>query len=136
VYLGFSAVALALAAVALWRSRAGSTTDRIEVCAALAVLTGVGLLALLSLAFVFAGTVHPSPDYPFFSNGRLIGGVLVPFCLLLLRGLEFGTGFVPEPMRPWVGWSVLAGVLAVAFVSEITLAAPVFASAYNAYHLP
>ncbi len=136
VYLAFSAAALALAAVGLWRRRAPLPLQVVEVSAALALLAGVGVLALLSLAFVFKGTVHPSPAYPYFTDGRLIGGVLVPFCLLAVRGVEFGAEFFPEPLRQPLAWSVLGCVVTLALVSEVALSLPVFASAYNAYHLP
>jgi hypothetical protein len=136
IYLAFSAVALALAAVALWRRRAPLPLQIVEVSAALALLAAVGVLASLSLAFVFDGTVHPSRAYPYFSDGRLIGGVLVPFCLLLVRGLEFGAELFPEPWREPLAWSVLGLLVALALVSEVVLSLPVFASAYNAYHLP
>ncbi|MBW2269689.1 MAG: hypothetical protein JRH16_14030 [Deltaproteobacteria bacterium] len=135
VYLVFSVAALALAAVALGRRRAASPAAAVEVAAALALLAGVSVLALLSLAFVFEGTVHPSLEYPYFANGRLIGGVLVPFCLLAVRGVECGSEFFPESLRQPLAWSVLGGVVVVAFVSEVALGAPVFTSAYNAYHL-
>jgi hypothetical protein len=135
-YLGFSAVALALALLALGRDRVPSPTRVAEWAAVLALVGGVGILALLSLAFHFEGTVHPSPAYPFFANGRLIGGLLVPFCLLLARGVESGAALLPEPYRRPAARCVFGGVAAVALASELWLTTPVFTSAYNAYHLP
>ena len=136
IYLVFSGLGLLLAVVALTRDRGVAPTWGVEWGALLALAAGIGVLALLSLAFVFEGTVHPSPGYPFFTNGRLIGGLLVPFCLLLVRGVESGAGLLPPRWRARAAWCVLGGVVAIACASELVLTAPVFGSAYNAYHLP
>jgi hypothetical protein len=117
------------------RGRGSGTARAAEAAAAAAVVAAVGLLGLLSLAFVFDATVHPSPAYPYFSNGRLVGGVLVPLALLIVRGIEEATSWLPRRGEV-AAWGALAALAAVAVVSELALTAPVFASAYNAYHLP
>ncbi len=126
---------LAFAAVGMLRGRGSGTARAAEAAAAAAVVAAVGLLGLLSLAFVFDATVHPSPAYPYFSNGRLVGGVLVPLALLIVRGIEEATSWLPRRGEV-AAWGALAALAAVAVVSELALTAPVFASAYNAYHLP
>ena len=116
--------------------RHGSGTQRgVETAAFAAVVAAAGVLVVLSLAFVFGGTVHPSPEYPYFSNGRLVGGVLVPLALLIVRGVEEATARLPRGGAGWA-WGVLAGIACVVLVSEVTLTAPVFSSAYNHNNLP
>ena len=126
---------LSFAAVALVRRRGSETQRAVEMAAFAAVVAAVGVLLVLSLAFGFGGTVHPSPVYPYFSNGRLVGGVLVPLALLITRGVEEATSLLPQGRESWA-WGVLAGIACVALVTEVVLTVPVFSSAYNAYHLP
>ena len=125
----------AFAAAGMLRGRGSGTARAAEIAAAAAVVAAVGLLGVLSLVFVFGSTVHPSPAYPYFSNGRLVGGVLVPLTLLIVRGIEEAATFLPRGGET-AAWGALVVVAAVALVSELSLTAPVFASAYNAYHLP
>lgn len=136
LYLVVSIVGLSLAGWGIWRRRRSGTAPRVEAVAAVTVLAGVAGLGLLSLAFVFGGTLHPSPSYPYFANGRLIGGVLVPFALLLVRGVEEGATLLPESWRARGAWTVLLAVVGVCLVGDAWLTLPVFASAYNGYHLP
>jgi hypothetical protein len=79
---------------------------------------------------------NPPASHPYFAQGRLISGVLLPFLLVYVRGLEVATGWLPASAARLAGW-LLIGALALAVsISELVLAAPVFASAYNAFHLP
>jgi hypothetical protein len=96
----------------------------------------VAILAWLSLRFSYGATTNPSLARPWFANGRLISGALVPFALLFVRGIERGAAALPERAREPGAWAALAAILAVMSVSEGLLAAPVFGSPYNWFHLP
>ncbi len=127
---------LALAAAAWVRPTRSLQARAIEGAALACVLSAAGLLGFLSLIFLFHETSSPSLDYPFFVQGRLVSGVLAPFALLYVRGIEEGARLAPAAWRGRVAWGVLASVLGVALVSEAALTLPVFSSAYNGFHLP
>ena len=107
-----------------------------EGLATVAVAVATGLLAVLSLAFVFDATTNPSASHPYFVQGRLISGVLLPFLLVYVRGLEVATARLPAPAGRRLGWALLVSLALAVFVSELALTWPVFASEYNAFHLP
>lgn len=136
VYRVTTLVALALAAFALGRSTRPALRRVVEGAALASVVAAAGVLGFLSLVFVFHETSSPSVDYPFFVQGRLISGVLVPFAWLYVRGVEEGARFAPEAWRTRIAWGVLAALVGLALVSELLLTLPVFASAYNGFHLP
>lgn len=127
---------LALASAAMLRSSRPPRTRAVEGAALASVLAAAGVLGFLSLIFLFHETSSPSLDYPFFVQGRLISGVLAPFALLYVRGIEEGARLAPAHWQARVAWGALACVIAVALVSEGVLTLPVFASAYNGFHLP
>lgn len=129
-------VCLALAGLSLTRAARPRDARAVEVAAFASLLTAAGILAFLSLIFLFHETSSPSVDYPFFVQGRLVSGVLAPFALLYVRGIEEGARLTPAAWRERIAWGALAAVVAVALVSELVLTLPVFASVYNAFHLP
>ena len=91
---------------------------------------------MLSLAFVFDANTNPPVSHPYFVQGRLISGVLLPFLLVYVRGLEVATSRLPAHTARAAGWLTLGALVLAVLVSELVLVWPVFASAYNAYHLP
>jgi hypothetical protein len=107
-----------------------------EALAGLALALAVGTLAVLSLAFVFDATTNPPASHPYFVQGRLISGVLLPFLLVYVRGLEVATARLPARAARLAGWLGIGALALAVSISELVLAAPVFASAYNAFHLP
>jgi hypothetical protein len=50
-----------------------------------------------------------------------------------VRGLEVATARLPAR---WLGGALLVSLALAVFVSELALTWPVFASEYNAFHLP
>jgi hypothetical protein len=136
VYTASTLIFLPLAALGLWRRGRPRALRVAEGAALVAVLAGGAVLALLSLLFVFGETTSPSAAYPYFVQGRLISGVLVPFALLYLRGLEEATSRLPAGWAARAGWGVLGALAALTLVSEALLTAPVFSSLYNGFHLP
>jgi hypothetical protein len=136
VYTISTLLFLALAAVAL-RDRTRGPAPRVaEGAAFVHVVSAVGILAVLSLLFVFGETTNPPASRPFFDHGRLIAGAMLPFALLFVRGISVGAARLPERLSQGVGWALLAAVCVVASVSELALWLPVFSSPYNFYHLP
>lgn len=132
-YLAVSLLALAAAVASI--ARRGPRSSRAEETAALlCVASSVALLGLLSLLFVFGEDTSPSRAYPYFANGRLMAGALLPFAWLVVRGIEGWASLAPAAWREALGWSLLALVIAVCWSSELALDRPVFASAYNAFH--
>jgi hypothetical protein len=135
VYVAASAVCLALAAAGLRGAR--PRAERVaEGAAWVALVSAVAILAWLSLRFSYGAATNPSLARPWFANGRLISGALVPFALLFVGGIERGAAALPERAREPGAWAALLAVLAVAALSEARLSAPVFGSPYNWFHLP
>lgn len=94
-------------------------------------VSAVALLILGSVWFDFGRCHYPSPAWPYLSSGRLLLGVMVPFLIMFLRGLEALLGWLRlSSARPFV----LAAIVSVLVVSQIALSLPVFASQYNWYH--
>jgi hypothetical protein len=135
-YLLTTLLFVSLAALGLGRASRAWAARVTEASALCAVLAGVAVLAWLSLLFHFPERANPSASFPYFVEGRLISGVLVPFALLYVRGIEVATSRLSEFWRAPAAWGLLAAVLALALGSELALTRPVFLSAFNAYHLP
>jgi hypothetical protein len=135
LYVAATLVCLVLAAIGMRGSRPHA--ERVaEGAAWVAVVGAVALLGWLSLHFSFTSTTNPSLERPWFANGRLVAGALVPFALLFVRGIERGAAWLPERWRERAAWTGLAALLAAASLSEAVLTAPVVRSAYNYFHLP
>ena len=107
-----------------------------EGLAMVALAVATGLLVLLSLPFVFDATTNPPASRPYFIQGRLISGVLLPFLLLYVRGFEVATARLPAHAARTLAWAAILALALAISISELTLAWPVFGSEYNAFHLP
>jgi hypothetical protein len=127
---------LAAAAIGLRRRGRSESARGIESLGFVALITSVATLAGLSLLFVYGEKTDPSLAKPYFSHGRLIAGVLVPFLWLYLRGIQVAGSALPERLRRPAAWAVLGVVAAVCLVSEVALTREIFASRYNWFHLP
>ncbi|MCH2173330.1 hypothetical protein MK489_21360 [Myxococcota bacterium] len=108
----------------------------LERMALLAIVVSVVTLALLSLRFVFHEYSNPSAARPWFDQGRLIAGALVPFALLYVRGLQIAVSPLGATRANWAAWCGLALTCALVLGSEVALTLPVFSSPYNGFHLP
>ena len=97
-----------------------------------AVIGSIAFLAWLSLLFDFHICPYPSQREPYFTSGRLILGVLVPFLILLVRAIEFVAGRGPR----WLP-ALLVGVIAVvSLLAPLELLQAAWPSQYNWFHLP
>jgi hypothetical protein len=127
---------VALAVLGLRRRVRGGSKRLAEGMALVTLLASVAILAGLSLMYVFHETSNPTARLPYFVQGRLISGVLVPFLLLYVRGIQVAMARLPGRASPAAAWACLALVAGVAVVSEAALHAQVFGSQYNLFHLP
>lgn len=90
----------------------------------------LAFLALVSIRYDFDGCTYPSSLHPFLTSGRLAMGALIPFAALYVYGLRL--------IVPWRAprWIVLVAIVLGMTISEVWMSRPVFASAFNWFHLP
>jgi hypothetical protein len=117
----------------LWRMWPSGERDRMakfaDVIALLTVVVSAMFLLWLSVHYDFAGTYYPSRALPYFVSSRVVIGVVVPFLVIYLRGMEsLWRKFLPRSAL----FAVIALVIAI-FASEIVGARPIFLSPYNFY---
>jgi hypothetical protein len=105
----------------------------LELLALAAVVSGFATLAVLSARFSFADWGNPTRSHPYFTEGRLILGVLLPFAVVFVRGIGTLCAWLPgaSARAPW--W-LLAAWITLVTVSDLWLAAPAFASPWNWLH--
>jgi hypothetical protein len=92
----------------------------------------LGFFAFLSVVYNFDQCPNPSREYPYFHQGRLMLGALIPFLLLMVYGLDRLLNCFGNKMK----FLVLGGMVLVMLGSEIATDWPVFFSQYNWFHLP
>jgi len=144
-FYSLSTAALWLGAAAAWaiawrRARRGAASE-VGDRSRLSVVHGViwaspllGILSLvaLSLAWDFGDFFFPSREHPYFTQGRLIAGQLVPLMILYVEGIVFLTRRFSSTTGTIIIVALIAGAM---FLSEATATAPVFSSAWNWFHL-
>ena len=125
-----SAVAVGL----LRRTMAGDRGERLgETFCLVAWILAVAFLAAISLAYDFGDAWIPTSRDPYLTNGRLISGMVIPFFILYVRGLDRVLSLIRSQRA---GILVVSGIVVLVTLSEISLTWPVFGSAYNWFHLP
>ena len=135
-YTGSSLLLLLAAALGLRRRAGSGTAPLLEGMSWAALLASVACLAALSLPFVYGEKTDPSQAKPYFSHGRLISGVIVPFLVLYLRGIQVLCSRLPGRAAAAAAWGGVAVVVLVVAVSEIAVTREIFVSGYNWFHLP
>jgi len=95
-------------------------------------MAAMAFLGFLSVIYDFHDCFYPSRVNPFFTSGRLMLGVLIPFLLLFVYGLD-RTFNCLKPA--WPRWLTLAGFILFMLISEIAIDRPAFLSPYNWFHM-
>jgi Predicted membrane protein (DUF2142) len=124
---------LVVAAISFVRARAKNTSPaqrRLLWIAAACVVATIVFLAFLSLQFDFGACVNPSRERPYFFQGRLMFGALIPFAMLYVYGLSRLLRDEPN----LVLGAVAAIAIAITF-SELLANRVAFTSAYNWFHM-
>ena len=90
------------------------------------------LLVVLSVAFDFGKCVYPSREHPYFTSGRLVSAVAVPFFLLYCYAVGRVLSWIP---LQWLRTLVFGAILLFIVVSQSVVNWPAFSSGYNFFHL-
>ena len=98
--------------------------------AAVSVVASVAFLALLSLQFDFGNCINPSRARPYFFQGRLMLGALIPFALVYVYGLERLLYRWPALFLPLLTVMLLVVAATDAFANRVA-----FSSSYNWFHM-
>jgi hypothetical protein len=122
-----------IAIISLSRARARNTSAA-QRCvlwiAAACVIATIMFLAFLSLQFDFGACINPSRARPYFFQGRLMLGALIPFAMLYVYGLS---RLLRNESRLLVG---AVGVIAIVItISDLLANCVAFTSAYNWFHM-
>jgi len=96
------------------------------------LIVSIFFLATLSILFDFGNWPCPSREKPYFTTGRLIGGVLLPFLIIYLDGLRRLLSFLKSSKYLLLAAAII--VIAITW-SEISISMDVFKSQYNWFHL-
>jgi hypothetical protein len=127
--LGFFLVA----GVSLLRRRTkdvGAAPRRALWIAAASFIAAIAFLGFLSLQFDFGSCINPSRERPYFFQGRLMSGAMIPFALLYVYGLHRLLRAVPALVLP-----VLVAIATAITISESFANGVAFASVYNWFHM-
>ncbi|MGH7941334.1 MAG: hypothetical protein ACREFR_09710, partial [Limisphaerales bacterium] len=95
-------------------------------------IAGLGFFALMSVVYDFHDCSNPSRGHPYFQAGRMILGVLIPFLLCFVYGLDR----ILDRFGDTAKFIVLATLIFVMVGTEISSDLPVFSNGYNWFHLP
>jgi hypothetical protein len=122
-----------IAIISLSRARARNTSAaqrRVLWIAAACVIATIMFLAFLSLQFDFGACINPSRARPYFFQGRLMLGALIPFAMLYVYGLS---RLLRNESRLLLG---AVGVIAIVIsISDLLANCVAFTSAYNWFHM-
>jgi hypothetical protein len=122
-----------VAVVSLLRKQAtdaGAVQRRALWIAVASFIAAIVFLGFLSLQFDFGSCINPSRERPYFFQGRLMAGAMIPFALLYVYGLHRLLRGVPA--------LVLLALVAIAMaitISESFANGVAFASVYNWFHM-
>jgi hypothetical protein len=124
---------ISIAVISLWRQRdknTGQAQRRVLWISAASVIATIAFLGFLSLQFDFGACINPSRERPYFFQGRLILGAMIPFMILYVYGLNRLLG---GRTRLVLG---AVGAITIAITTSDFLANRVaFTSAYNWFHM-
>lgn len=133
-YTIFTLGLLAIALCALLRR--DSTTPPAQryalFCALGCFVASLAFFAFMSIIYDFGNCPNPSRKHPYFHAGRMFLGVLIPFLLLIVYGLDRLLGRLGTAEK-FIVLTTLAGIM---LATEIITDWPAFFSPFNWYHLP
>lgn len=96
------------------------------------VTAALGFFALLSIVYDFHDSPAPSRQYPYLDVGRMLLGMLIPFLLLFVYGLDRALNRFGNAAKFLTLGAIISAMLAL----EITTDWRIFANEYNWFHLP
>ncbi len=134
IYTILTLILLVLVLPALWpRFSHVTAPQRHALQLSMACLTAaLGFFALLSIVYDFHNSYNPSSWHPYFREGRLFLGVLIPFLLLIACGLDRAFNRFGNPAK----FTALVIMISLMLAVEMVTDWPVFSNPYNWYHLP
>ncbi|HTV41505.1 MAG TPA: hypothetical protein VMF08_13065 [Candidatus Sulfotelmatobacter sp.] len=95
------------------------------------ILMMFALVGFLSIIYDFRDCVYPSRAHPYFTSGRLMLGMLIPFLLVMVYGLDRILGRFGNATK----FVTLAVLLLSILALELATNWPVFSSQYNWFHI-
>jgi hypothetical protein len=95
-------------------------------------IAALGFFGLMSTVYDFHNCVNPSREHPYFHAGRMVIGMLIPFLLLLVYGLDR----ILNRLGNFARYSILIMMVLTMLVVELITDWPAFSNAYNWFHLP
>jgi len=89
-------------------------------------------MAAISLPYDFHDCVNPTREHPFFVSGRIIIGILLPFAIIYLSGLEILFRPIRRYIHPFVALMIFAVFVT---ISEFVIRRDIFHSNFNFFSL-
>jgi hypothetical protein len=122
---------LLVAVVSLLRSskHAGEEQRSALWIAVASFIAAIAFFAVISLPFDFGACINPSRDRPYFFQGRLMAGAMIPFAIFYVYGLS------RVVRRPRLVLPTMVAIVLVITVSDTLANRVAFASAYNWFHM-
>lgn len=99
----------------------------------LALFLWISFLALLSIVYNFGDCWYPSEASPFFTSGRLMMGMLIPFLILYIDGLDIVISWISKN-RINLLWPLLLICILIT-CSEFRMTHAIMKSSYNWFHM-
>ena len=130
--LSIGLVALAVMNLCLKHSTATAAQKQMLWFSFVCFVVLVAFWGFQSIIYNFEHCPNPTPQYPYFATGRYLLGMLVPFLLLFVYGLDRALSFTKSR---WPRWLALAGIILFMLISETATDWPVFFSQYNWFHM-
>jgi Predicted membrane protein (DUF2142) len=136
-YLATTVVGVAWALIAIIPGAPGcaqiALSQRLALCLSFAsIAAGVAFLGFLSIIYDFHNFANPSRDHPYFTFGRQLLGVLIPFMVLFVFGIDRALNRFGNIAK----FSAVATIILVMTAGEIVSDHPAFSNPYNWFHLP
>jgi len=110
------------------------TTNGILICMNyFLIFLSILAFAFLSMRYDFGNCFYPSREQPYFTSGRLMLGILIPFFIIYLDSIFQLLNQLPQ--KNTLTFITVLVIVSVMTFSEISLTRDVFLSHYNWFHL-